>query len=147
MHPAYKSPVVATDVEMKAGLHSYLLTALPIENHTTLLQELISYNDERGGAAFLSPTCWRRESMVQPLFWWETFGYILGTLQPLALRVLAQDCSSGACERNWSAYSLIHTKLRNRLSTRQLERLVYCRTNLRMVRAMHDMNSARQVKF
>ena len=83
--------------------------------------------------------------MVQPLFWWETFGYVLSTLQLLALRVLAQDCSSGACERNWSAYSLVHTKLRNRLSTRQLERLVYCRANLRMVRAMHDMSSARQV--
>ncbi|KAI5072733.1 hypothetical protein GOP47_0012839, partial [Adiantum capillus-veneris] len=54
------------------------------------------------------------------------------------------DCSSGACERNWSAYSLIHTKIRNKLSTKQLERLIYCRSNLRMLRSMHEMPMARQ---
>ncbi|KAH7433983.1 hypothetical protein KP509_07G095800 [Ceratopteris richardii] len=55
------------------------------------------------------------------------------------------DCSSGACEMNWSAYSLIHTKIRNKLSTKQLERLIYCRSNLRMLRTMHQMPMARQV--
>ena len=147
VHPAYKSQAIATDMELLTDRDAYLPIALPIEEHTTLLQQLISYDDQRGGVAFVSPTCWRRESLVKPLFWWETFGYMLGTLQRLALRVLAQDCSSGACERNRSAYSLIHTKIRNRLSTAQLERLVYCCANLRMVRAMHSMDIARQVKI
>ncbi|MCO5574047.1 hypothetical protein L7F22_027825 [Adiantum nelumboides] len=51
----------------------------------------------------------------------------------------------GACERNWSAYSLIHTKIRNNLSTKQLERLIYCRSNLRMLRSVHEMSMAKQV--
>ncbi|KAH7425666.1 hypothetical protein KP509_11G065200 [Ceratopteris richardii] len=65
-------------------------------------------------------------------------------LQRIAMRVLAQDCSSRAYERNWSAYSLIHTKIRNKLSTKQLERLIYCRSNFRMLRTMHQMPMARQ---
>ena len=116
VHPAYKSPTIATDTEILQDRDAHLGIALPTEKHITVLEQLICYADQRGGAAFASPTCWKRESLVKPLFWWESFGYMLGTLQHLALRILAQDCSSGACERNWSAYSLIHTKLRSRLS-------------------------------
>ncbi|MCO5546741.1 hypothetical protein L7F22_000177 [Adiantum nelumboides] len=41
----------------------------------------------------------------------------------LAIRILSQDCNSGPCG----------TKKRNRLSTAQLERLVYCHCNLRLL--------------
>ncbi|KAH7299309.1 hypothetical protein KP509_24G004800 [Ceratopteris richardii] len=41
---------------------------------------------------------------------WQNFGFAFTTLFTYALKVLSQDCSSGACERNWSAFSLIHTK-------------------------------------
>lgn len=51
----------------------------------------------------------------------------------IALRVLSQDCSSGPCERNWSTWALFHTKRRNKLKTAQLERLVYCHCNLRLL--------------
>ena len=100
VHPAYKLSTIATDMDLLIDRDAYLPITLPIEEHTTLLQQLISCDNQRGGAAFASPTCWRRESLVKPLFWWEIFGYMLGTLQHLALRVLAQDCSSSACERN-----------------------------------------------
>lgn len=56
-------------------------------------------------------------------------------------------CSSGACERNWSSFSLIHTKICYKLSSRQLERLVYCRSNMCMLRAMQKMEEARQVRL
>ena len=145
LHPAYKSPALFTDIELLEDRDAFMPKIVPEDEQGTFLEELISYNDQRGGAAFASPTCWKRESLVKPLFWWETFGYAHRSLQKVALRLLAQDCSSGACERNWSSYSLIHTKIRNRLSTRQLERLVYCRHNLRMLRAMQSMQSAKQV--
>lgn len=51
----------------------------------------------------------------------------------IALRVLSQDCSSGPCERNWSTWALFHTKKRNKLTTSQLERLVYCHCNLKLI--------------
>ncbi|KAI5066354.1 hypothetical protein GOP47_0018978 [Adiantum capillus-veneris] len=54
---------------------------------------------------------------------WQSYGRRgLPKLTDLALRLLSLDCSTGACERSWSAYSLIHTKIRNRLSIAQLER-------------------------
>ena len=49
------------------------------------------------------------------------------------MRVLSQDCSSGPCERNWSTWALFHTKKRNKFTTPQLERLVYCHCNLRLL--------------
>eukprot|EP00250_Pteridium_aquilinum_P017298 c23556_g1_i1 orf=104-1159(-) len=145
LHPAYKSPTLATDQELLAARDSYLPKILDLDDHKRFLHELIGYNDQRGGPAFASTLTWKREYMVKSLFWWESFGYSHPLLQRVALRILAQDCSSDACERCWSCFSLIHTKIRNKLSTQQLERLVYCRSNMRMLRAMEKMEQARQV--
>ena len=147
LHPAYKTPTLAYDAELLADRDSFLPKVLPQEHQGAFLSEMINYNNQRGGPAFASPMTWKREFLVKPLFWWESFGYNHPHLQKVALRILAQDCSSSACERNWSSFSLVHTKVRNKLSTRQLERLVYCRSNMRMLRSMHNMEEARQVKL
>ncbi|MCO5557339.1 hypothetical protein L7F22_010902 [Adiantum nelumboides] len=63
----------------------------------------------------------------------------------LAIRILSHDCSSGPCERNWSTWALFHTKKRNRLSTAQLERLVYCHCNLRLLDHTASSPEPRQV--
>ncbi len=145
LHPAYKAPELFTDAELLADRDAFLPKALTEEEHGKFLEELIAYNDQRGGPAFASPTTWKREYLVKPLFWWDSFGYGHRSLQKVAMMLLAQDCSSGACERSWSSYSLIHTKIRNRLSTKQLERLVYCRSNMHMLAAMHKLDHAKQV--
>ncbi|KAH7294410.1 hypothetical protein KP509_28G070100 [Ceratopteris richardii] len=54
-------------------------------------------------------------------------------------------CSSGAYKRNWSAFSLIHTKVRNRFSPQQMEKLIYCCTNLKMLQNIPDMETLKQV--
>ncbi|KAH7420572.1 hypothetical protein KP509_13G012700 [Ceratopteris richardii] len=135
LHPAYKRAELFANQELKEQMFHFLPKIVSEEHHGDFLQQLINYGDQRG-SAFSSSICWKRESLVKPLFWWESFGFQLAYLQKVALRILRQDCSSGACERNWSAYSLIHTKIRNKLSTKQLERLIYCRSNLRMLRCM-----------
>ena len=56
--------------------------------------------------------------------------------------VFYKDCSSGAAERNWNAHALAHTKNRNRLKLAQLERLVYVRENLRLVRKFEIVNAS-----
>ena len=68
VHPAYKLSAIATNMELLTNHDVYLPIALPIEEHITLLQQVISYDDQRGGTAFATPTCWRRESLVKPLF-------------------------------------------------------------------------------
>jgi hypothetical protein len=52
------------------------------------------------------------------------------TLQGCALRIVSQCCSSSECEKNWSTFALIHTKVHNRLSYKKLHKLVYVNYNL-----------------
>ena len=73
--------------------------------------------------------------------------YLYGLSTIALYGLLMQDCSAGACERNWSSYSLIHTKIRNRLSTSQFEKLVYYRANMRLMRSYHALGSPKHVEF
>ena len=53
-------------------------------------------------------------------------------MQKFAIRILSQTSSASACERNWSAFSHIHSKRRNRLLSGKLGDLVYVRSNLQL---------------
>ncbi|MQL72943.1 hypothetical protein Taro_005297, partial [Colocasia esculenta] len=60
-----------------------------------------------------------------PAEWWIQVNYQQAGTNPLmyvAMRVLSQTTSSSPCERNWSTFSLIHTKIRNRLGVDRLEK-------------------------
>lgn len=91
---------------------------------------------ERRQGCFLGSQGEYDEFLPEPLTWWGVVGKSAPDITALATRILAQDCSASACERNWSTWSLMHTKRRNRLTVPQLNRLVYCTTNLRLVRHM-----------
>lgn len=47
--------------------------------------------------------------------------------------MLSQVCSASACERNWSAFSFIHSLSRNRLKVETANDLVYVFSNLRLM--------------
>ena len=59
------------------------------------------------------------------------YGNQTPTLRKLTIKVLSQTTSSSVCERNWSMFSLIHTKQRNHLAYPRLEQLVFCYYNMR----------------
>ena len=84
LHPAYKSPSLSTDMELLAARDNLMPIVLEEEKHMYFLQEMINYNDQRGGPAFAFPSTWKREYMVKPLFWWESFGYSHPHLQRVA---------------------------------------------------------------
>ena len=63
-----------------------------------------------------------------PSDWWINYGEKALNLQ----KVLSQAYSSSGCERNWSTWSLIHTKLRNRLAMKKLHKLVFVHYNMRL---------------
>jgi hypothetical protein len=48
-------------------------------------------------------------------------------------RILAQVVSLSSCKRNWSSYSFVHSKARNRLLPSCAEDLVYVYTNSRVL--------------
>jgi hypothetical protein len=68
-----------------------------------------------------------------PHLWWYTSGSVGKLLSRIARRILAQVVSSSSCERNWSSYSFLHSKARNRLLPSHAEDLVYVYTNLRVL--------------
>ncbi|MCO5563692.1 hypothetical protein L7F22_017339 [Adiantum nelumboides] len=90
---------------------------------------------------FARPIALKEESKQQAVSWWEINGRLTPTLQRLALRTLSQECTSGATERIWSICADIHTRKRNRLSTSQLDKLVYVNANLRLLERLRLRDS------
>lgn len=88
-----------------------------------------------------------RAGQLRPVSWWDKYGNDVPRLQKLAIRILSQDCTAVACERNWSMFSLVHTKRRNRLSTAQLERLVFVQANLRLLKKFSETREPIQVNY
>ncbi|MCO5603702.1 hypothetical protein L7F22_057853 [Adiantum nelumboides] len=86
-----------------------------------------------------------REAHLKPVSWWEKYGGDCPDLQHIALRVLSQDCSSGACERNWSLFAAIHTKKRNCLFPIQLKRLVFVNSNLKLLQKREKTKSINEI--
>ncbi|XP_035823134.1 uncharacterized protein [Zea mays] len=80
--------------------------------------------------------------------WWSAYGGEHKELQMLARRIVSQCLSSSGCERNWSTFALVHTKLRNRLGYEKLHKLVYVHYNLKL-RIQHfenDMQSLQEMQ-
>ena len=66
--------------------------------------------------------------------WWNyVYMEICPELSTLAIHVLSIPSTSGSSERNWSAFSLIHSKMRNRLKNSTVDKLIKVYWNLRML--------------
>ncbi|KAH9612281.1 hypothetical protein KSS87_003288 [Heliosperma pusillum] len=66
--------------------------------------------------------------------WWDSYGDDCPKLKKFAKRILSLTCSSSGCERNWSAFEMVHTKKRNRLHQQKMNDLVFLMYNLRLLR-------------
>jgi hypothetical protein len=55
-------------------------------------------------------------------------------LPKIAKCILSLTCSTSSCKRNWSMYSFVHSKSRNRLGIDKAEALVYIYTNSKLLR-------------
>ena len=71
-------------------------------------------------------------SVAHAASWWMMFGSITPKLQYLAMGLVSPCCSSSGCERNWSTFALLHTKVRNRLLHKKLNKLIYVNYNLHL---------------
>ncbi|MCO5563502.1 hypothetical protein L7F22_017145 [Adiantum nelumboides] len=144
LHPLYRSPELWSDTFLNTKQSEYVGLMFTEDDQLEIDKEFTNYMNGID-ASFTRAVSLRKEVTKTPLTWWHSYGRVgLPNLSRIALRILSQDCSAGACERNWSAYSLIHTKIRNRLSTTQLEKLVYCRANMRLVRSYHSLGQPKR---
>ncbi|KAA3480190.1 Copia protein [Gossypium australe] len=64
--------------------------------------------------------------------WWIHYESCSSQLQHIAVRVLNQATSSSNCKCNWSTFSLILTKKRNRRKYKKLQKLVYVHYNMKL---------------
>ncbi|KAL3680182.1 hypothetical protein R1sor_023138 [Riccia sorocarpa] len=61
--------------------------------------------------------------------WYIVYGDGIPAMRDLAMQILGQNVTSSACERNWSSFSHIHNKKRNRLTAEGVDKLVYVAFN------------------
>jgi len=62
------------------------------------------------------------------------------TLAKVAVRVLAQPSSAGACERLWSAFANVQSIKRSRLTAERCNDLVFGYANMRLLRASERLS-------
>ncbi|XP_048434444.1 uncharacterized protein LOC125474563 [Pyrus x bretschneideri] len=103
--------------------------------------QLDLYNDKRG--PFVDSMAMQIRKKRTPTAWWERFGHKIPELRKFAVRVLSLTCSASGCERNWSTFSMIHAKRRNRLEHKRINALAYVKYNL----ALQQRSKKRREKY
>ncbi|GBG42445.1 hypothetical protein CBR_g75895 [Chara braunii] len=74
--------------------------------------------------------------LMQPARWWRKWCSDMPILQKQVVRLLGQASSSSCCERNWSLFERIHSRLCNNLGAIKLSTLVFNRWNQHLLDAL-----------
>jgi hypothetical protein len=112
------------------------------EKEVLILSELDSFRSLRGyeNSPNVKAAAVGDPPMMSGVTWWRTFYQSLTHLAPIAIRLLSVCPSASACETNWSEWSLIHNKRRNRLNSQRGDKLVYVYHNRRLKYRLDDFN-------
>ena len=78
------------------------------------------------------------QQKLQPFEWVRAHLYPWADLQWALMRLASLACSASACEHSWSIEGWIHSKKRNRLGQKNVERLVRAHTNLILEAVLED---------
>ena len=139
LHPIWREKIQEIDDKINT---SWMETVMRYANgdlvlSDVLLDEFYAYRTQEK-STFQVPMANDPTRMHKAIKWWETFGTCTPNLRKLAIRVLSQGSCASSCERNWSTFSLIHTKKRNRLTHAHVEKLVYIHTNHCLLRRIKE---------
>nr|XP_022906372.1 uncharacterized protein LOC111418143 [Onthophagus taurus] len=101
------------------GKHSHI-------NEIKLRSELVNFRDKED--IWAKTILWDGHDSMPPLLWWRG---LRGTceLADIAIRILSAPITSAATERTFSAFSWLHCKKRNRLTTTNAAKLTYLTYN------------------
>ncbi|KAL2652980.1 hypothetical protein R1flu_021108 [Riccia fluitans] len=98
-------------------------------------------NDELEGIAYQNPNDWplltkekalSERTKQNPLSRWSICGKAASNVRLIAMDILGLTIVASACERGWSSYGFVHSKLRNRLAVDRQHKLVYVHHNARI---------------
>ncbi|XP_058771877.1 uncharacterized protein LOC131645218 [Vicia villosa] len=101
-----------------------------MEDQIKALNQLTLFKEK--SETFGTPLAQKSWSKMDAAQWWEYHGSCAPELQHLAMIVLSQTTSATNCERNWSTFSYIYTKTRNRLKYKKLHKLVFTHYNMKL---------------
>ena len=93
-----------------------------------LFAELVNFRNKN--SPYDNEIIWKSANILNSSLWWQSWP--ISKLQQLAIEILSIPTSSAAAERNFSTFSFIHNKIRNRLKNDRVKKLVYIYGNLRM---------------
>ncbi|XP_074274145.1 uncharacterized protein LOC141597770 [Silene latifolia] len=134
LNPQFQySPDFKSSADVKMGLYTCLerMVSDP-EERTRIDLQMDAFKNARG--LFGLPTAINTRTKKTPADWWDSYGDDCPELKKFAIRILSLTCSSSGCERNWSAFEMVHTKKRNRLHQQKMNDLVFIMYNLRLQR-------------
>ncbi|XVE99243.1 hypothetical protein REPUB_Repub03eG0181000 [Reevesia pubescens] len=132
--------------ETMEGVENVIQKLRPSLNNQIMgMNQLLLYRDKMD--TFGTPLAQAAIPKTNPAEWWIHYGSCAPELQRIAIRVLSQTTSSSNCEHNWSTFSLIHTKKRNRLKDKKLQKLVYVHYNMRLKLRHMYRKSARELEM
>lgn len=114
------------DKDFRSGVD--FISSFPMNEPTTnILANFAQYKSR--DSVYSNQSVWESAQFVTPLVWWRGF-FKSQCLSSVALCLFTIPPSSAACERIFSAFSLTHTRTRNRLSNERVSKLVSIRSNL-----------------
>ncbi|XP_038713405.1 uncharacterized protein LOC120007275 [Tripterygium wilfordii] len=127
----YRPSFNPNDKEVKNGLFDSLDTLVKERNErNTIISQLDIVHHGQGMFSRIDA----RDLLEKkhPDDWWNTYGDDVPELQRFAIRVLSLTCSSSGCERNCSAFEMVHTKKMNRLHQKKMNDLVFVMYNSKL---------------
>lgn len=132
LDPEYRSHDQYSNGEVKKNFKLYLKKCYP--DAKMLADAEAQYREYKSSVGdWTSPTAVMNASSMPGHLWWEEYCSDLPLIQRPAMRVLAQCSSSSSCERVWSTFEFVHSKKRNRLTSKRLNDLVFVHYNLRLL--------------
>jgi hypothetical protein len=107
-----------------------------------ILQDLGEYCGKQ--SLWDDPLIWEAATCTDPITWWK--GYCpQRELPKLAVIILNLPASAAACERNWSNYSNVKTKKRNRTTVDRTKKLVSINYNLKLFKKIERNKNYKMV--
>ncbi|XP_028126841.1 uncharacterized protein LOC114323430 isoform X3 [Camellia sinensis] len=119
------------DAEVKIGLYKCLERMVPDVNERVKIDlQIDAFKSARGLFGIQNAIMARKKK--SPADWWDSFGDECPELKRFVIRILSLTSSSSGCERNWSAFEMVHSKRRNRLHQKRMNDLVFVMYNLKL---------------
>ncbi|KAF7824622.1 zf-BED domain-containing protein/DUF659 domain-containing protein/Dimer_Tnp_hAT domain-containing protein [Senna tora] len=124
------SPNFKAKFHVKYGLYTCMGRMLAPEDRNKVHLQLEMFKEAQGlfGIDFAKSM----RDKKQPAQWWDSYGDQCPELQKFAIRILSLTCISFGCERNWSAFEMVHSKRRNHLHQKKMNDLMFVMYNQKL---------------